>query len=104
MLALSLNSRFGKRYSRRFELALAYTNRCAVYHGKGEYDRALTDCNQALKLNPNLALAYGGRGFAYRAKGDKQKAIANFQACLKLAPTPQLKQAAQQQLAQLGVK
>ncbi len=82
----------------------AYVGRGNAYSDKGENDRAIADYNQALKLNPNLAKAYGGRGLAYRDKGDKQKAIADFQTCLKLAQTPQLKQAAQQQLAELGVK
>ncbi len=85
-------------------LADAYNNRGNAYGDKGEYDRAIADYNQALKLNPNLAEAYAGRGLAYRAKRDKQKAIADFQTCLRVAQTPQVKQSAQQQLAELGVK
>jgi tetratricopeptide (TPR) repeat protein len=84
--------------------AQAYNNRGFAYFFKGEYDRVIDDFNQALKLNPNYAEAYGGRGLIYRFKGDNQKAIADFQTCLKLAQTPQLKQLAQQQLVELGVK
>ena len=86
------------------KLAMAYNNRGNAYSDKGDKDRALDDYNQAIKLDPKFAEAYGNRGIVYRAKGDKQKAIADFQTCLKLAQTPKVKQLAQQQLAEMGVK
>ena len=82
----------------------AYIGRGIAYKGKGEYDRAILNYNQALKLNPNYGQVYYNRGLVHRDKGDKQKAIADFQACLKLARIPQVKQSAQQQLTELGVK
>src|SRR5580700_9749216 len=38
-------------------LAAAFTNRGYAYRNKREYDRAIQDLDQAIKLDPNLALA-----------------------------------------------
>ena len=47
----------------------AFANRCDAYLGKGQYDRVIADCDQAIRLNPNDAAAFANRGRAYRAKG-----------------------------------
>ena len=41
----------------RNNLAIAHSNRGITYSDRGEFDRALADYEQALKLNPNLAQA-----------------------------------------------
>src|SRR5215470_12212619 len=43
-------------------LALAYSRRATAYARKGDYDRAIPDFDQAIKLNPNDPLAFYGRG------------------------------------------
>src|ERR1700722_4031325 len=58
-------------------LAWAFNNRCSAYNYAGDQDRALTDCSQAIRLDPKFAIAYTGRGVAYEAKGDHDRAIAD---------------------------
>ena len=33
--------------------AVTLSNRCNVYNDKGQYDRAISDCNEAIALNPD---------------------------------------------------
>jgi tetratricopeptide (TPR) repeat protein len=47
----------------------AFYNRGTAYRDKREYDRAIQDLNEAIRLDPNLALAYDNRGNAYSRKG-----------------------------------
>src|SRR5713101_3108249 len=51
-------------------LAMAFYGRGLAYSYKGDYDHAIQDYNQALRLNPNSAVAFYGRGWAYEHKGD----------------------------------
>ena len=37
--------------------ARAYTNRCFLFYHQQEFDRAIDDCNRALKISPGLAAA-----------------------------------------------
>jgi len=60
---------------------------------KGNYDQAITDFTQAIKLNPNDVEVYSGRGTAYNGKGITCKdatsldlAIEDFNRALKLNP------------------
>ena len=60
--------------TRQFELdpkgALAFKNRGDAYMNKGDYDRALADYNEAIRLDPNNALAFCNRGRAKRHIND----------------------------------
>ncbi len=59
----------------------AYNNRGLAQQAKGEYDRAIADFDQALKLNPVSAQTseiLDNRGLAYRAIGAYDEAIADF--------------------------
>nr|MDJ0659935.1 tetratricopeptide repeat protein [Crocosphaera sp.] len=53
---------------------------------KEEYQKAITDYNQAISLNPNDADAYYNRGFAYSQLGENQKAIADYNQTISLNP------------------
>jgi tetratricopeptide (TPR) repeat protein len=64
----------------------AYNNRGNAYKSKGEYDRAISDYDQAIRLNPKLAIAYHGRGNAYNSKGDYDRAIADYNRTIRLDP------------------
>jgi tetratricopeptide (TPR) repeat protein len=48
------------------------------YDHKGNHDRAITDCTEAIRLNPKLAEAFNNRGLAYDYKGDHDRAIADY--------------------------
>ncbi len=60
------------------ELAPAYKNRGKAYYFTKDYDRAIADYTDAIKLDPAFAHAFNDRGAAYRAKGDYDHAIADY--------------------------
>ena len=49
-------------------LVIAYNNRGNAYTTKGEYDRAVQDYDQSIKLNPNYARAFNNRAWLTRKK------------------------------------
>ena len=53
-----------------------------------EFEKAVADCSEAIRLNPNLALAYNSRGWAYAHTVEPQydKAIADYNEALRLDP------------------
>jgi tetratricopeptide (TPR) repeat protein len=51
---------------------------------KGDFQGAIGDYNQVIKLNPDFALAYVNRGFARSDLGDKQGAIEDLQKAIAL--------------------
>ena len=55
-----------------------------VYYKKGDYDRAIADFNEAIRLKPDLAEAYYNRGLAYDEIGEDTKAKADREMCEKL--------------------
>jgi tetratricopeptide (TPR) repeat protein len=67
-------------------LAITLHNRGVELHGKHEYDRAIADYNEALRLNPRAALIYYNRGNAWRDKRDYDRAIADYNEALRLNP------------------
>src|ERR1700736_6549493 len=46
-------------------LAIAFNNRGNAYHEKKEYDRAISDYDEAIKLDSNYARAFYNRGISY---------------------------------------
>jgi uncharacterized caspase-like protein len=67
--------------------AEAYYNRGNDYYSEGEYDKALSDFNQTIRLDPKYAAAYVNRGFIYNMiKDEYDKAIADFSEAIKLNP------------------
>jgi len=69
--------------------AQAYRSRGAAYYDKSDYDRAIADFSEAMKLDPNIvppsfALAYNRRGLAYVEKKDYDSAIADYGEAIKL--------------------
>jgi len=56
-------------------LAALYGNRCAAYINNGKSDEALSDCNQAIQLDPKNAVAYANRCAAHINKGETDDAL-----------------------------
>ena len=64
----------------------AYKQRGRAYSGTGDYDRAIADFDQAIKLARDDAPSYGMRGAAYWLVGDFDRAIADANESIRLAP------------------
>jgi tetratricopeptide (TPR) repeat protein len=64
--------------------ALALYMRGLAYVTKGDPDRAITDYNEAIRLNPNNGLTFNERGLAYKAKDDLDRALADFNEAVRL--------------------
>lgn len=58
----------------------------STFFGKGDYDRAVTDYEQATRLDPTLAVAYVSRGLVWAAKGDYDRAIVDFDEAVRRKP------------------
>jgi tetratricopeptide (TPR) repeat protein len=57
-----------------------------MYYYKNDYDRAISDFNEAIRLDPNFAMAYYNRGNAYFFKEDYKRAIADWESTLLIDP------------------
>ena len=51
---------------------------------KGDYDLAIADYTQAIRLEPNFTAAYTNRGDAYVHKGDYDRAITDYESALQI--------------------
>ena len=67
-------------------MAIAHNNRGNAYTAKGDYDRAIQDFDQSIKLNPTYAKPFNNRGVAYLRKGEYDLAIKAFDEAIKLNP------------------
>jgi tetratricopeptide (TPR) repeat protein len=63
-------------------LATIYNNRAIELRQQSEYDRAIADYSQAIRLDADFTGAYAGRGLAYEGKGDIEKAKADYRKTL----------------------
>jgi tetratricopeptide (TPR) repeat protein len=64
----------------------AYNNRGNAYFAKKDYDRAIADYTEAIRLDPKYVLAYINRGSAYKAKGDYDDAIGDYTEATTIDP------------------
>ncbi|MCK1716121.1 MULTISPECIES: caspase family protein [unclassified Bradyrhizobium] len=64
----------------------AYDLRGSAYYDRGEYDIAIADFDDALKVGPPDGTIFHNRGNAWRGKGNYTKAIADYDATIKLEP------------------
>lgn len=66
--------------------AQEYEARGWVYRTKGENDRAISDLNEAIRLDPKYVLAYFNRGSVYSIKRDNDRAISDYNEAIRLDP------------------
>jgi tetratricopeptide (TPR) repeat protein len=71
------------------KLAELFNSRGIAYRLNDEYDRAITDYTQAIRLNGKFADAFNNRAFSYDRKGDYERAIQDYDQAIKLKPTPE---------------
>jgi tetratricopeptide (TPR) repeat protein len=67
-------------------LAAALGNRCGLWITKGDLDRAIADCDEAIRRDPNIGDAYAKRGIAWSRIGADDRAIADYDRALQLDP------------------
>ncbi len=66
--------------------ALYYSTRGDNYLKQGNYEQAITEYTQAIKLDPNLTSLYYNRGLAYSYKENYGLAIADYSKAIELDP------------------
>jgi len=67
-------------------LAFAFINRGVAYYQKRQYDQAIDNYDQAIKLNPKYAIAFNNRCAVYNDKGEYDHAIQECNQAIKLNP------------------
>ena len=63
---------------------MAYNGRGCAWGAKKEFDKAIADFAEAIRLDPKLAVAYHNRGNAWGAKKEFDKAIADYTEAIRL--------------------
>ncbi len=70
------------------ESAAVYSSRCRALYQEARFDLAITDCSQAIELDPRAADAYLHRGLAFRDKGQTPEAVRDLEVFLQLSDNP----------------
>lgn len=66
------------------DLADAYINRGQAHYVRQEYDFAVANFDQAIRLDPGFALAFGNRANVWSIQKDYGRAIADYTRALRL--------------------
>jgi tetratricopeptide (TPR) repeat protein len=66
--------------------AIGYNNRGNSYRNYGDYDSAIADYTEAIRIDPKNASAYEERGDAYYLKGDYDRAISDYTGAIQIDP------------------
>jgi tetratricopeptide (TPR) repeat protein len=67
-------------------LIIVRNERCRIRAISGQLQLALTDCDEALRLQPDVAAVLGARGLTYLKMGRWDDAIADYDSALRLEP------------------
>ena len=68
----------------------AFRSRGVAYYRRGDYDRALADLAESIRLAPGVAGLYGDQANVYYFKRDYSRAIAGYDKALQLDPNDAL--------------
>jgi class 3 adenylate cyclase len=74
----------GRERTNSTDAAAYYTNRGGALLTRGDYELALKDLNEAVRLNPNLAVALTMRGKTLEALDRKEEAVTDFKRALAI--------------------
>jgi tetratricopeptide (TPR) repeat protein len=64
----------------------AYVNRSYMYNHTDQYDKAMQDCNEGLKLEPDNFKLYVNRGISYRNTKQYGLAVKDYDRALQINP------------------
>jgi tetratricopeptide (TPR) repeat protein len=67
-------------------LARAFFNRGRAWSDQGQFDRAIQDFAQAIRLDPEYPDAFNNRGVAYAGMGQFERAIEDYDRAIQLDP------------------
>ncbi len=76
----------GSGKARQPRTARGFLKRGRLRQARGELDKAISDYDQAVKLDPNYARAYSSRANMRQAAGDLSGAIKDYDRAIKLDP------------------
>jgi tetratricopeptide (TPR) repeat protein len=68
------------------DLAIVHYNRGNSWRAKGDYDRAIADYSEAIRLDPKHEDAYINRGTTWSDKGELDRATADYTEAIRLNP------------------
>lgn len=77
---------FFSRLIEKEPTAVTLASRARVWNYLGEFDKAIDDCNAALRLEPECAMAFDRRAQALTGKGELEAALADFEKAIELTP------------------
>ena len=86
VIAAPLCAQDGKVVQVEPKSAVKFFDRGSAGLNKQDYDKAITDYTEAIRLDPNYFLAYLNRGNAWGAKKEYDKAIADYAEAIHLDP------------------
>lgn len=66
--------------------AMAFNNRAIAFEEKRDYDQAIADFTDAIRLAPDYSRAFYNRGTVYSARQDYEHAIADYSEAIRLNP------------------
>jgi tetratricopeptide (TPR) repeat protein len=69
------------------DLSTAFNNRGNAYYAMKDYDRAIADFSEAIRIDPKFAVAFYNRSCAYRDKGDGERSIDDYIESIRLDPS-----------------
>jgi uncharacterized protein YecT (DUF1311 family) len=87
------NALIGSDRAPKADRVKALIARAAAFERKGEIERAISDDDMALRLDPTLADVFNSRGELFRRKGDRVHALSDFGNAVKLDPSHEVAKA-----------
>jgi Flp pilus assembly protein TadD len=66
--------------------AMGLINRAVVLESRGQTEKAIKECREALRIDPNSAIAHNNLGVIYDRHGRNEEAIREFREALRIQP------------------
>ncbi|WP_315765178.1 MULTISPECIES: caspase family protein [unclassified Bradyrhizobium] len=67
-------------------LSIIYYNRGLAWHGKGDLEKAKSDYDQSIAIDPNFAPSYGQRGKVFLQNQNYDRALSDLDQAIRLKP------------------